>query len=134
LNSEKFVILNGEKELVVLVQSDKDVSYRVQYQGRQPVELKSLQVMLEGKVLHSDVQKVVLRMDGQEYPLSGDGSLPAGANLTLKPDDAFDVVVTLRGQNRGGNYLYGFQIVYSNGENERTYRLISETKYAIIVE
>ena len=134
LNSERFVILNGEKELVVLIQSDKDASYRVEYQGRQPIELKGLQVMLEGKVLHSDVQKVVIRMDGQKYPLQGDGSLPEGSNLTLKPGDAFDVVVTMRGQNRGGNYLYGFQIIYTNGGKERTYRLVSDAKYAIIVE
>lgn len=134
LKSDTFVILNGEKELVVLIRSDKEASYRVEYKGRQPVELKGLQVMLEGQVLHADVQKVLLRMDGQEYSLAGDGTLPEGAALTLNSGDAFDVVVTMRGQNRGGNYLYGFQIVYTNGGKERTYRLISGTKYAIIVQ
>jgi FtsP/CotA-like multicopper oxidase with cupredoxin domain len=134
LNTDTFVILNGEKELVVLIRNDKEASYRVEYQGRQPVEIQGLKVMLEGQVLHSDVQSVVLRRDGQAYPLAGDGSLPEGDSLTLQPGEAFDVVVTLRGQNRGGNYLYGFQIVYSTGENERTYRLVSDEKYAIIVQ
>src|SRR3990172_7109076 len=43
-----FVMPEGSKDLVVLIRNDEDGLYRVQYVARQPLELRSLQVMLAG--------------------------------------------------------------------------------------
>jgi hypothetical protein len=91
-------------------------------------------VMLAGQVLRVDVRQVAVVHGDQEYVLGGDGRLPEGSELVLEPGEVFDVRVTFRGQSLGGNYLYGFEIGYLDGERERTVQLVLDYDYAIVVE
>jgi hypothetical protein len=133
-NQKPFSLVEGNPQLVVLIRSDRESVYQLRYDGRQPVNLQTLKVMLAGQVLHVDVRQVTMVHDDQEYVLAGDGSLPAGSELILEPGEEFDVHVNFRGQTLGGNYLYGFEIGYLAGERERTVRLVLDYDYAIIVE
>jgi hypothetical protein len=131
---EAFKLTAGDKDLVVLLRNDKLARYRVQYTGRHPVNINSLQVMLEGQILHIDVEKVVLVYDGKETSLASDGTLPADAQIVLAPGGIFEVQVTYRGQTLGRNYMYGFRINYASRNGQQTYELVSNFDYAIIVE
>jgi hypothetical protein len=129
-----FSLVEGNPQLVVLIRSDRESLYQLRYEGRQPVNLDSLKVMLAGQVLHVDVRQVTLVHGDQEYVLQGDGSLPEGSELVLEPGEQFGVRINFRGQTLGGNYLYGFEIGYRSGERERTVQLVLDFDYAVIVE
>jgi hypothetical protein len=133
-NRQAFSIQGGDEQLLVLLRSEKQGNYQVRYEGRQPVELQSLQVMLEGRVLHVDVVQVAVVQGDQEVVLAGDGSLPAGREIRLEPGDEFQVRVSFRGQTLGGNYIFGFRIGYQSGERLRTYDLNLEHGFAVFVE
>jgi hypothetical protein len=129
-----FRLQQGEKSLLVLLRNEDQAAYQVQYTGRRPTELKSLQVMLAGKILHVDVVEVALARPGEELVLLGDGSLPEGRQWLLQPGDTFSVRITFRGQTLGYNYLYGFRMLLASGDQERTYELVLDFDYAIQVE
>jgi hypothetical protein len=133
-SQEPFSLVEGNQQLVVLIRSDRESVYRLRYDGNVPASLQSIKVMLAGQVLHVDVTKVVINLGNQDFTLAGDGSLPAGSELILQPEDEFDVRVTFRGQTLGGNYLYGFEIGYLAGERDRTVQLVLDYDYAIVVE
>lgn len=136
LNQDRqtFELQGGEKNLLVLIRNEKQGFYRVRYSGRQPIDLRSLRVMLAGQVLHVDVKEVTLLKGEQEVSLNGDGSLPEGSAFSLAPGEAFEVRVTFQGQTLGGNYLYGFRIGYDTGGRQGEYELVLEYQYAIVVE
>lgn len=134
VNPTPFVILGGDEQLLVLLRSEKDGNYQVRYEGRQPVELQSLHVMLGGQILHVDVKQVVILHNDQEVILEGNGSLPEGSQIILAPGDEFNVQVTYLGQTLGGNYMYGFRIVYGEDPAADPFDLIAEFDYAINVE
>jgi hypothetical protein len=140
-NRQVFEIQGGDEQLLVLLRSDEQGAYQLRYEGRRPVDLQSLQVMLEGQVLHVDVVQVAVAPgdaaegeSGQEIVLQGDGTLPAGSEFRLDPGEEFQVLVTFRGQTLGGNYIYGFRIGYQNGNRLRTYELNLNHQYAVFVE
>ncbi len=56
VNPIPFVTLGGDEQLLVLLRNEKDGSYQVRYEGREPAELHSLKVMLGGQILHVDVK------------------------------------------------------------------------------
>ena len=131
---DAFSMTEGEKNLLVLLRNDKSTQYRVQYNGRKPVKINSLQVMLEGQILHIDVVKVVLSYNGQELTLDPQGNLASGDELLVAPGGIFDVRVTYRGQTLGKNYMYGFRINYTAGDSQQTYELVTKYDFAIDVE
>lgn len=131
---QAFILQEGPQNLMVLIRNDKEGRYRVQYSGIQPVDLRSLHVRLAGQVLHVDVKQVVLSREGQEVLLQPNGRLPEGTEFTLQPNDTFDVLVTFRGQTLGGNYMNGFRIVYAMRDRERTFDLVVDFDYTIVVQ
>jgi len=133
-NSVKFSMVSGEKSLVVLIRNEKQGVYRARYEGRQPLDLRSLHVMLAGQILHVDVKQVAIAYQGQEIVLGPDGKLPPGTSLQLPPGAEFEVKVTFLGQSLGGNYMYGFRIGYGRGDQESLYELKAGYDYAIVVE
>jgi hypothetical protein len=134
VDSEPFVMVGGDEQLVVLIRNEKEGSYQVRYEGRNPAELQSLQVMLGGQILHVDVAQVVIVQEGNEVILEGDGTLPEGSQVMLTPGEEFIVRVTFLGQSLGGNYMYGFRIVYGDDPGAEPVDLIAEYDYAVIVE
>ena len=133
-NQHKFVLVEGETEVTVLLHDEKESIYQIRHEGHKPVDLQSLQVMLAGQILHVDVKQVILVHAGQEIILESDGSLPPGTGITLPPGDTFDVRITMIGQTTGGNYLYGFRISYAEGERVRTTELVLGYDYKVFVE
>lgn len=133
-NSVRFSMISGEKSLIVLLRNDKQGIYRARYEGRQPIDLRSLHVMLAGQILHVDVKQVILSYQGEEIVLEPDGKLPPGTSLQLPPGAEFEVKVTFLGQSLGGNYMYGFRIGYGRGDQESLYELKAGYDYAIVVE
>ena len=133
-NPDPFVMVGGDEQLLVLLRNDKDGHYQVRYEGREPAELHSLHVMLGGQILHVDVVQVAIVQNSQEVILEGDATLPEGSQVLLTPDEEFEVRVTYHGQTLGGNYMYGFRIVYGENAQAEPVDLIAEYDYAIIVE
>lgn len=135
VTAPRFVLKEGKKDLLVLIRDEEEGIYRLKYDGRKPVQLQSLQVMLAGQVLHVDLKQVVLRRAEQMVILEQPkGTLPAGTNFTLNPGDEFEVQILFHGQSIGGNYLYGFRIDYTQGNRDDTYDLILEYEYSIVVK
>lgn len=129
-----FQLIQGDRDLLILIRNDREGFYRVQYEGRRPVDLRSLKVMLAADpILHMDVQQVALQYGEQEIILERDGSLPPGEQIFLEPGETFDVLVTFHGQSIGSNYLYGFRIVYSIDDREEMYEVEMNFDYALIV-
>jgi hypothetical protein len=133
-NPDPFDMVSGDEQLLVLLRNEKDGNYRVRHVGSDPAELHSLKVMLGGQILHVDVQQVVIVHNDQEIVLEPDGAIPANAQVTLAPEDEFDVRVTYKAQTLGGNYMYGFRIGYGDDPQAEPFDLITEFDYAIIVE
>ena len=134
LNPDPFVMVGGDEQLLVLLRNEKDGNYQVRYEGRDPTELNSVKVMLGGQILHVDVQKVIIVHNGQEVLLEPDGALPPNTQISLAPEDEFNVRVTYLAQTLGGNYMYGFRIGYGDDPQAEPFDLIAEFDYAIIVE
>lgn len=134
LNPDKFVMVSGDEQLVVLLRNEKDGHYQVRFEGRGDTELHSLQVMLGGQILHVDVAQVAIVQAGQEVILNGDGTLPEGSQVVFAPDEEFEVRVTFHGQTLGGNYMYGFRMVSGDDLQAEPVDLIAEYDYAVIVE
>ena len=134
VSPDPFLMMEGDEQLVVLLRNEKDGNYLVRYEGRNPAELNSLHVMLGGQILHVDVKQVTIVHNGQEIILEGDGTLPAGSQMTLSPGDELEVRVTYLGQTLGGNYMYGFRIGFGDDPQAEPSDLIAEFDYAIIVE
>lgn len=131
----RFVLVEGKKDLLVLIRDEEEGTYRLKYEGRQPVQLQSLQVMLAGQVLHVDVKQVTLKRGEQAVTLEQPkGIMPAGVDFTLRPGDEFEISILFAGQTIGGNYLYGFKIGYAQAEHSDTYELILEYDYSVVVK
>lgn len=130
-----FLLQDGQKELLVLIRNDATGTYTVQYRGRGAVRLQSIKPMLAGQILHVDVKQMAVVKNGEQVVLEQpSGTLPANHEITLQPDDTFDIEVTLLGQSIGGNYLYGFRIGYSDGNSEQIYELTADFNYEIVVK
>lgn len=134
VNPDPFVILGGDEQLLVLLRNENDGNYQVRYDGQESVELQSLHVMLGGQILHVDVKQVAITHNNQDVILEGDGTLPEGRQIIFAPDDEFNVRVTYLGQTLGGNYMYGFRIVFGDDPEADPFDLIAEFDYTINVE
>jgi hypothetical protein len=134
VNPEPFAMAGGDEQLLVLLRNDKDGYYHVRYEGRQPTDLHSLHVMLGGQILHVDVVEVAIIQGENVVILEGDGTLPEGSQVVFAPDEEFEVRVTYHGQTLGGNYMYGFRIVFGDDPQAEPIDLIAEYDYAVIVE
>jgi hypothetical protein len=134
VDSDPFVMVGGDEELLVLMRNDEDGYYQVRYEGRQPAELHSLHVMLGGQILHVDVVQVTIIQGENEVVLNGDATLPDGSQVVLEPGEEFEVRVTFHGQSLGGNYMYGFRIVYGDDPQADPIDLTAEYDFAVIVE
>lgn len=134
VNSPSFDFVSGDEDLVVLIRNQKDGNYRVRYEGPASTDLRALKVMLGGQILHVDVGKVVVIIDGQEYELRADGTLPEGSQVTLNSGDEFEVRVTYHGRTLGGNYMYGFRMNIRDENIEEEVDIIAEYEYVIVVE
>jgi len=134
INPDSFTVVGGDEQLMVLLRNDQDGHYQVRFDGRKPTQLNSLQVMLGGQILHVDVVQVAIIQDDQEVILEGDGSVPEGSQVIIDPEEEFEVRVTYHGQTLGGNYMYGFRMVYGDDPEVEPVDLITEFEYAVIVE
>jgi hypothetical protein len=130
---QTFILTEGDKTVVVLIRTDDEGYYRLQYVGKKLVEVRSLVVMLRGEILHMDVQQVVIAKDGQEWTLQ-QGKLPSDVHLTLKDGETFDVRVTFHGQSLGRNLLWGFRLGYMSGQIEKSLDVVVDPEYLIAVE
>lgn len=131
---QAFVLEQGDKQVLVLIRNDAEANYQIQYRGRGPVELRSLQPMLAGQILHVDVKQMAVSKGGKEVVLEPDGKLPEGDAIKLQPGDQFNIKTTLLGQSIGGNYMYGFQIGYQSGSSEQTFEVTMDFNYEIVVK
>lgn len=134
INPDSFAMVGGDEQLVVLLRHDQDGHYQVRFEGNKPTQLNSLQVMLGGQILHVDVARVAIIQGDQEVILEGDGTVPEGSQVIFDPDEEFEVRVTYHGQTLGGNYMYGFRMVYGDNPQAEPVDLIAEYQYAVIVE
>lgn len=134
LNEQKFTLVDGDKQVLVLLRNEADGIYRIRYDGPGPLDLRSLQVMLGGQILHVDVMQIGVTKPGEEVVLEPDGRPPQGQSIMLSPGEEFDVRVTFRGESIGGNYLYGFRIGHGAEGREQLDELIMEYDYAVNVE
>ncbi|MGW8226292.1 MAG: hypothetical protein ACWGOY_11190 [Anaerolineales bacterium] len=134
INPDSFAMVGGDEQLVVLLRHDQDGHYQVRFEGSKPTQLNSLQVMLGGQILHVDVARVAIIQGDQEVILEGDGTVPEGSQVIFDPDEEFEVRVTYHGQTLGGNYMYGFRMVYGDNPQAEPVDLIAEYQYAVIVE
>ena len=69
----------------MLLRTEEVGNYQVRYDGWDQTDLRSLQVMLGGQILHVDVQQVAILHGGQEIVLEGDGMHPDGSQVILSP-------------------------------------------------
>jgi hypothetical protein len=110
-NRKDFTFIDGEKAVIVLLRTEEHGRYTMEYSGEEPVQIKNLQVMLVGQILHVDVNQVVLRTANQEVTLV-DNNVPADQPFQMLPGETVEVDVTFNGATLGFNYLYGFRISF----------------------
>ncbi len=131
----RFILKEGKKDLLVLIRDEEEGIYRLKYEGRKPVKLQALQVMLAGQVLHVDLKQVALvRADQRVILEQPKGTLPSGVEFSLNPGDEFEVRILFHGQSIGGNYLYGFRLDYLQANRSDTYDLVLEYEYSVVVK
>jgi hypothetical protein len=87
LNEQKFTLVDGDEQVLVLLRNEADGTYRIRYDGRAPLDLRSLQVMLGGQILHVDVMQIGITKAGEEVVLEPDGQPPQGQLITLSPGE-----------------------------------------------
>ncbi len=133
LNQESFTLTGGDEAVVVLIRSDETGKYNVEYTGKSPGEIKNLQVILAGQILHVDVNQVSLTKENQEVILEKN-NVPEGQQFVLNPGETFTVSVTYFGQTLGYNYMYGFRINYDDGGRNQTIDVMDKDKYLVDVE
>jgi hypothetical protein len=115
-NNPAFQFVDGEKAAVVLIRNTDNGSYQVQYNGDQPAQIHSLQVMIAGQILHVDVANVNLRLGEQAVSLI-DNNVPEGESFVVQPGETFTIDVSYSGQSLGFNYVHGFRMTYTaNGQ------------------
>lgn len=130
-----FQLQEGQQDLLVLIRNQNEGTYQVLYQGREPVQLDSLKVILGGQILHIDVVQVTVQYQGQEVVLNQPGGeLPSGEPITIQPGDSFTTKIIFRGQSLGGNYFKGFRVGYSTDGQSTTYDMEVGDDYAIVVQ
>lgn len=134
INPDQFAITGGDEQLLVLMRNDKDGFYRVSFTGREPAELHSLHVMMEGQILHVDIVEVAVIQGENEVILAGNATVPAGSQVILEPEEEFTVRVTYHGQTLGGNYMYGFRIVHGDDPQAEPVDYPAEQDFVVVVE
>jgi hypothetical protein len=134
ITPDQFTIIGGDEQLLVLMRNDQDGFYQVSYEGRDPAELQSLHVMMEGQTLHVDIIEVAVLQGENEVILAGDASVPAGSQVILEPGEEFTVRVTYRGQTLGGNYMYGFRIAHGDDPQAAPVDYPAEQDFVVVVE
>jgi hypothetical protein len=133
LNRESFVLTSGDVAVVVLIRSDETGTYTVEYKGDTPVQIKNLQVILAGQILHVDVTQVNLTTENQNVTLEKN-NVPEGQQFIVNPGETFNIAVTYFGQTIGFNYMYGFRINYDEGDQNLTIDVMDKDKYLVAVE
>ncbi len=129
-----FTLQSGDDAVVILLRDVEDGTYKVQYNGRRPVEITGIQVMLAGEVLHMDVEEVALENGSQKVTIE-QNRVPEGQTFRLEPGDIFRVRVTFSGQTLGYNYLYGFRFNYTESGQSRTFDATDKDfRFLLVVE
>ncbi len=129
-----FTLKSGDDAVVILLRDIEDGVYTVQYNGRQPIEITGLHVMLAGEILHMDVESVALKNGAQEVRIE-QNRVPEGETFRVEPGDSFRVRITFSGQTLGYNYMYGFRIAYTAGEREAVFDLSDKDfRFLLVVE
>lgn len=136
-NKPAFQFVDGEKAAVVLIRNIDNGSYQVQFNGDQPAQIQSLQVMIAGQILHVDVASVNLKLGDQTVTLI-DNNVPEGERFVVQPGETLTVEVSYNGQSLGFNYVHGFRITYTtNGQTitlDATDPNLPDYQYLIDVE
>jgi hypothetical protein len=122
-----FSYIDGDdRSVLVLLRGDKDVSYTLQYLGKDPIEISKVQLKLTSGtdlVVHTDVEEMVLISDGQQVVLESVGSVPAGQSFTLNSQDQFQLTIRLYGRSLGHNRLDGLLFTYLRDGEVETFEL-----------
>ena len=131
-----FTFLEGDEgSILVLLNSKKDVSYKLQYIGREPVTISQIQLkLIAGKELkvYTDVEEMKLLGAGMEVVLEKVGTVPAGEVFLLQPQDEFEIIITLSGADLGTNRLENIIIHYLQGDREVMFELpLNETYFNV---
>lgn len=129
-----FTLERGDDAVVILLRDTEDGVYTVKYNGRQPIEITGIHVMLAGEVLHMDVESVRLEDDTQQVQIE-QNQVPEGQSFQVEPGDTFRVRITFSGQTLGYNYMYGFRLAYSEGGRSGTFDLTDKDfRFLLTVE
>jgi hypothetical protein len=118
-NQVQFDFFAGDEALIVLLREDETGSYQVRYTGNQPAQIRNIQTMIAGEILHVDVEQVRLINQNSEVLLV-DNNVPEGQVFELQPQEEFNIQVTFSGQSIGYNYLHGFRINFDVDNNNTT--------------
>ncbi len=131
-----FSYIDGDdRPVLVLLRGDKDVSYTLQYVGKDPIEISKVQLKLTSGadlVVHTDVEEMALILDGQQIVLESVGSVPAGQSFTVNSQDQFQLTIRLYGRSLGHNRLDGLLFTYLRDGKEETFELpLAETLFSV---
>ncbi len=135
-SSRVFTFLEGDEgSVLVLLNSKKDVSYKLQYIGREPVTISQIQLkLIAGKELevYTYVEEMKLLGAEMEVVLEKVGTVPAGEVFLLQPQDEFEIIITLSGMDLGSNRLENIIIRYLQGDREVKFELpLNETYFNV---
>ena len=132
-----FEFVGGEEAALVILRNPKDAEYQIKFTGNSPADLQRVLIQLESpdRVLHVDVQQVVVVTGDQEVVLDTSGKPPEGTKLTLQPGEVFTIRVTYYGDTIGAHYVYGFRLGYdANGTYNENALNIKDRKFIVTVE
>lgn len=116
-DQSRFEFFAGDESVIVLLREDDLGTYQVRYIGSQPAQIRNIQTMIAGEILHVDVEQVRVVTENHDIVLV-DNNVPEGQALQVNPQDVLEMQVTFSGQSIGYNYLHGFRINFDvEGEN-----------------
>lgn len=135
-SSRVFTFVEGDEgSILVLLNSKKEVSYKLQYIGREPVTISQVQLKLiagEELEVYTDVEEMKLLGAGMEVVLEKVGTVPTGEVFLLQPQDEFEIIITLAGMDLGSNRLENIIIRYLQGDREVKFELpLNETYFNV---
>jgi hypothetical protein len=112
-----FSIQSGDPVVVVLLRDEEPGRYTLTYEGKDPAQIRFLQTMIAGEILHVDVARVILHSGDNAVQLVNN-NVPEGQEFHIMPGDNLEIEVVFSGQTLGFNYIHGFRINYdAGGEN-----------------
>lgn len=132
--AQRFTLESGDQAVVALLRDTQSGVYHLRYQGKKPVEITGVQVMLAGEILHVDVDAVML-VNGDQQAVVVKNKVTGEAPFRVNPGDTFLMRVDFIGQTLGYNYMYGVVLNYTEGGQERTFQVIDKDfRFLVTVE